>query len=492
MSRSSGTGAALAPELPNNIEAERAILGAILIDPTDAAFKIASDKLKSDDFFLDENKIIFHEMISLHTAGRAIDTLTLFNRLEEQRKTTLAGGAGYIAKLPDGVPAVSNVSHYVDIVKEKARIRTLIRQFNAGYQAAFEPNANADELEALIRKGVESHAATNGNGHIRLKSYFLDEFLAEKFPIPEHLVEGVIPRGGTVLIVALPHRMKSWFTTSLALACTRVGQALGKLNVVKPVRTILMQMEDFPGELQFRIGQLAMSGQFLDCDPKGLKIIPRCQFNLPDEKWYQELLREVTEFNADVVVLDVVRRIFRGDINSPKDTTAFLEAIDRLRDATGCAVILVHHENKKGEELMTASAGSYTLPSWANVMIKFSRKTEEKTAEGNITRVELEIDNKLAPSPEPMRMVLDFSQPDPVRVESLEDGTGFMDAMERLGQEWTVRDLSEALDVHKSNAQRRLTKWIKRGKVEKITAGKRGNKGGLARYHSLDVIHSDL
>ena len=64
--------------------------------------------------------------------------------------------------------------------------------------------------------------------------------------------------------------------------------------------------------------------------------------------------------------------------------------------------------------------------------------------------------------------------------------------MERLGQEWTVRDLAEALDVHKANAQRRLTKWIKMGKVEKLVAGKRGNKGGLARYHSLDVIHSDL
>jgi KaiC/GvpD/RAD55 family RecA-like ATPase len=481
---------ALEKPLPQNIEAERSILGAILLD--NKALDLVTAKLTSADFFHDHHQKIFHAMIEMGQAQQAIDLVTLTEFLWQKRQLEFAGGAAYVSKLMDGVPHVTNVEFYTAIVKEKSRLRAIIRQAHAVELAALEPSATAESIENLLRANSAAQTPTNGNGFHRLKSYFLDEFLAEKFPIPEHLVEGVIPRGGTVLIVALPHRMKSWFTTSLALACTRAGEALGKLNVIRPVRTLLMQMEDFPGELQFRIGQLAMSEQFLGCDPKALKIVPRCQFNLPDEEWYQELLREVTEFGADVVVLDVVRRIFRGDINSPKDTAAFLEALDRLRDATGCAVVLVHHENKKGEELMTASAGSYTLPSWANVMIKFARKTEEKTAEGNITRVELEIDNKLAPSPEPMRMVLDFSQPEPVRMELLEDGTGFIDAIERLGQDWTVKDLAEALDVHKSNAQRRLSKWIKTGRVEKITSGKRGRTGGLARYHSLDPLHNDL
>ena len=478
-----------APPLPQNIEAERAVLGGILLDDTTLE---SVSNLTSADFFHDHHQKIFTAILSMHAKQQKIDLVTICEFMGAQHSLGLAGGAPYISTLIDGVPHISNLPHYAAIVKEKARLRSIITHAQQAQLAAFNPAATADDIEKLLQVNLSSIQAasgnhTNGNGHPKLKSYFLDEFLKAQFPIPEHLVEGVIPRGGTVLIVALPHRMKSWFTTSLALACTRAGEALGKLNVIRPVRTLLMQMEDFPGELQYRIGQLALTDQFVGCDPQALKIVPRCQFNLPDEEWYQELLREVTELNADVVVLDVVRRIFRGDINSPKDTTAFLEAIDRLRDATGCAVVLVHHENKKGEELMTASAGSYTLPSWANVMIKFSRKVEEKTAEGNITRVELEIDNKLAPSPEPMRMVLDFNAHLPVRMESLEDGTGFADAMERLGQEWTVRDLAEALDVHKSNAQRRLTKWIKMGKVEKLTAGKRGNRGGLARYHALEV-----
>lgn len=476
------------PPLPQNIEAERCVLGSILLDET----KLDLVHLNPTDFFQDNHRRIFSALLAMRSQTKPIDLVMACEFLTGQGSLEAAGGVAYLSKLIDGIPSISNVGQYAEIIKEKARLRRIIHHAGAMQRAALDPSADPNTIEKLLQGNTDLQNQTNGNGHAKLKSYFLDEFLREQFPVPEHLVEGLIPRGGTVLIVALPHRMKSWFTTSLALACTRAGEEiLGKLKVPRPVRTLLMQMEDFPGELQYRVNQLANREQFKDADAKALKIVPRCQFNLPDEKWYQELLREVTELNADVVVLDVVRRIFRGDINSPKDTAAFLEAVDRLRDATGCAVVLVHHENKKGEELMTASAGSYTLPSWANVMIKFSRKVEEKTADSNITRVELEIDNKLAPSPEPMRMVLDFSQPDPVRMELLEDGTGFSDAMERLGGDWTVRDLAEALDVHKSNAQRRLTKWLKMHKVEKVAGGKHGPRGGLARYRQLSLLTDD-
>jgi len=347
------------PPLPQNIEAERCVLGSILLDET----KLDLVHLNATDFFQDSHRRIFSALLKMRSQTKPIDLVTVCEFLGSQNATEAAGGVAYLSKLIDGIPSISNVAQYAEIVKEKSRLRHIITHAAAMQRAAFDPSADPNTIEKLLQTDGIEQIHSNGNGRPHLKSYFLDEFLREQFPVPEHLVAGVIPRGGTVLIVALPHRMKSWFTTSLALACTRAGEVLGKLNVIRPVRTLLMQMEDFPGELQYRVNQLAITPQFQDADPKALKIVPRCQFNLPDEQWYQELLREVTELNADVVVLDVVRRIFRGDINSPKDTAAFLEAVDRLRDATGCAVVLVHHENKKGEELMTASAGSYTLPS---------------------------------------------------------------------------------------------------------------------------------
>jgi DNA-binding MarR family transcriptional regulator len=466
--------------LPHNLDAERTVLGAILVDNKYLAE--AAAMLSGGDFFLRDNGLLFTAMLAMRDAGLPIDMLTLIDFLEKRGKVPAAPyGVQYIASLDSGIPRVIHFAHYAAIVKEKSRLRELIKRTDSIQQRAMENGADINQLENDLRASVREMPAQS-NGHGDKLFYTTMEFLKAEFPAPEHLVEGLIPRGGSVLIVALPHRMKSWFTTSLAYASSVAGTALGMLEVRKPVRTLLVQVEDFPGQVQARITQLLRTRAFGEINPANVDIMPRCGFNLPDETWYQRLLQKVTDFGADHVIMDVVRRIFRGDINSPKDTALFLEHIDRLREATNCAVTLVHHENKKDAEIMTAAAGSYNLPGWANVMIQFKRKTQE----AHVTHVEIEVDNKLAVSPEPMRMVLNLLSESPVVVELLEDGVGLEDALDRLGTEWTVRDLAEALGIHKSNAHRRVKKWEAAGRVQKIRKGNRGRTGGLARYTAVE------
>lgn len=79
-------------------------------------------------------------------------------------------------------------------------------------------------------------------------------------------------------------------------------------------------------------------------------------------------------------------------------------------------------------------------------------------------------------------MVLDLKSETPVRLENVEDTSGLQELRDALGGDWTVRDLAEAMNVHKSNAQRRLKKLMAAGIVEKLVGGKRGRAGGLARY----------
>lgn len=474
--------------LPHNQEAERSILGAILIDESGKALGKVQEKLhSSEDFYLPQNRVIYSEMLAMATEQQSINPITLTDNLRFKALLERAGGIAYVESLADGIPRLNQLESYAAIVAEKAQRRRLAYMMSSFQNSALEDGSKSiaelqNELDKCLREMPRHHPnGTNGNGNGHF-AYGLMEFLAAQFPVPDHLVEGIIPRGGTGLILALPHRLKSWFTTALALGCTRAGTIMGKLQVNAPVRTILAQVEDFPGQLQWRIQQLLRTRNYDDIIPSNVKIIPRCQLDLMDETCFQKLLHEVIEFQADLVIIDVVRRVFRGDINSPKESTAFLEQVDRIRDAASCAVILVHHENKKDEEIMKAGAGSYTLPSWANVMMQFKRKTQE----GNITHVEIEVDNKLAQSPEPMRMVLDLTSEMPVRIEALEDGDDWQRIAEQLGDEWTVKDFSEVLQVHRSNATRRLQKLIKVGRVEKVQSGKRGRFGGLARYKFLN------
>jgi AAA domain/DnaB-like helicase N terminal domain len=479
------------PALPYDRDAERCVLESMLSSNAAIAVVIETG-LKASDFFtadnsLSENQTVYTEILAMHELGVPVDLVTLNDSLSKRGKLALAGGTAYIAALVSGMGDPRHVKQYAEIVCEKARLRNLIKTADKWQRRALEPTASAQEVFAGFEQFMRDYAAGTPapsghpqNGH-RKTFYPLIDFLKAQFPVPEHLVEGLIPRGGSVMIVALPHRMKSWFTTGLALGATRPGKALGTLTIKNPVRTMLVQIEDPPGDLQWRIQQLMSTGQFTDCDPDAVAIIERNQFSGFTRDWCVWLKEQIRKHRSDLVVYDVVRRLFvgRGDVNSPKDSADFLEEIDGIRDETGSAAMLVHHENKKDAELMTAAAGSYNFAGWANVVIQIKRKVQE----GHITRVEIEADNKLGQSPEPMRMILDLTSPSlPLRMEALEDGEGFRESMDQLGSEWTVRDLSEVLGVHKSNALRRLKKWMADGKVIKISSGKRGRTGGLAKY----------
>jgi hypothetical protein len=477
MSRPAAT--AMAPELPNNIEAERAILGGIMVE--NSALESVADKLIPDYFFHVNHKKIYDAILSLHEDEKPMDEITVIEWLSQAKTLEIAGGAPYVSGLTDGRPKIPNLTHYADIVQGKARLRKLIKETDFIQKRAFDGSWDMEHLEEELKSALESTAAIvpNGNGNGHLGSSLMD-FLKMEFPPQEHLIEGLIPRGASVMIVALPHRMKSFFTTGLALAATvATDKAMGKLEVKRPIKTMLVQVEDPEEVVQKRIRDFISTTQFMNCDPGNVWVVKRKDFTGFTPQWCKKLVKQALEFKADLIVLDVLRRIFEGhgDLNSPTDTSKFLEMIDAIRDVTGAAVVLVHHENKKDADLMNAAAGSYNFPGWANVMIQFKRKTMT----GNVSHVEIEVDNKLGASAEPMRMILDLASPWPVVLQALEDGDGLANAIEEMDTEWNIRTLMEVMGISRTSAQRRIKAWLLQGMIRKVAGGKKG-RGGLAMY----------
>jgi replicative DNA helicase len=130
--------------LPQNLDAERSVLGAILLD--NHALNMAVEKLKPEDFFLDQHRRIFNQMIELGESQQAIDLVTLSDLLHRKGELESAGGAAYIAQLVDGVPRISHLEHYARIVKEKAVLRSLIHATHAIQQTALEAEEDADAV----------------------------------------------------------------------------------------------------------------------------------------------------------------------------------------------------------------------------------------------------------------------------------------------------------------------------------------------------------
>src|SRR3970282_830644 len=128
--------------LPHNLDPERSVLGAVLLD--NHTLDAAIEKLKPEDFFLDQHRRVFQQMIVLGEAQQAIDLGTLTEQLHRQGDLEVAGGTAYLAQLVDGVPRISNIEHYARIVKEKSMLRGLIHQTHAIQQQAFEAEEETD------------------------------------------------------------------------------------------------------------------------------------------------------------------------------------------------------------------------------------------------------------------------------------------------------------------------------------------------------------
>jgi replicative DNA helicase len=130
--------------LPNNLDAERSVLGAVLLDNN--ALNAAIENLRPEDFFLDQHRRVFTQMIALAEAQQAIDLITLTEELHRRGDLEASGGAPYLASLADGMPKVSNIEHYARIVKEKAVLRNLIHATHNIQERAFDGEDGADAV----------------------------------------------------------------------------------------------------------------------------------------------------------------------------------------------------------------------------------------------------------------------------------------------------------------------------------------------------------
>ena len=145
----------MAPPLPHSVQAERGVLGSILLNPSE--FPPALDRLAPEDFFLPSHARIFAHMMELRRKHVAVDTITLVDALGRQGELEGVGGPGFISQLPDGLPRLSNIQHYIDIIKNDSCRRLAIHRSQAIMQAAFERedvaeiNRRFQETADLIR-----------------------------------------------------------------------------------------------------------------------------------------------------------------------------------------------------------------------------------------------------------------------------------------------------------------------------------------------------
>lgn len=214
--------------IPSDIEAEKAVIGSCLIDKK--AVNSSIEILTSEDFYREDNKIIFKCITNLFLRNESIDIITLKEEVSLIGKLEAVGGLEYIASLSDTVPTTANVEKYIEIVKEKSLKRHLLSFSNELTELSFDTTITAEELTELAENKVfELTKRKDIKGFSVLKDLLITSMenledvckngtkkgISTGFPDIDRMIGGL--RGSELIIVAArPAMGKSAFVLNIA------------------------------------------------------------------------------------------------------------------------------------------------------------------------------------------------------------------------------------------------------------------------------------
>lgn len=151
-------------QLPQSVEAEKAVLCSLLLLP-ETADEVAL-LIKADDFFDDANRRIYKHLMTMRDDGAAIDVLLLIQRLKDAGEFDQIGGAGYLAELSDAVATAAHATYYAEIVSEKATLRGLIEASTDILKESYDPSVEPRQLLSRAEEKVFSILETKGKGQV--------------------------------------------------------------------------------------------------------------------------------------------------------------------------------------------------------------------------------------------------------------------------------------------------------------------------------------
>ena len=289
---------------PHDIEAEQAVLGCMITDKE--AVIAAVETLSEDDFYREDNKLIYKAILSLYNRAEPVDIITLKSELSAIGKFDAVGGLEYLAELPEKVPTTTNVDKYIKIVQEKSNLRTLIKTANDILNAGYDPTQEVENIMDVAEKKIFNIMQKNNQtGYSSIKDILVDSFteLEELYNRKQH-VTGVptgfidldkktagLHNSDLILVAARPAMGKSAFALNIATNAALsagTGVAIFSLEMSKEqmanrilgsvamvdgnsIRTGRIADDDWI-KLATASGELSQTGIFID-DTPGISVM---------------------------------------------------------------------------------------------------------------------------------------------------------------------------------------------------------------------------
>lgn len=328
---------------PHNLDAERAVLGCVLLEGSPAFVRVAGT-LQPADFYTDAHRLIFESMLEIGGHGQGVDVITLGEEMRRRETFHSAGGPVALAQMLEFAAVATNLDAYMGIVREKSIRRALIAQAVLAIENAHDERTRVLDLLDRARRTAEDLAARTVVGEDVLVVRSVAELAALDIPEPQFIVDKWIPEALLSFIVGDSEAYKSWFTMYLAL-CVAAGRPMFDRLPVRQCPTLFVSEEQGEAEDKRRMSKLA-SGMGFDLTGLPCYVASDQTFNFDDTAKYAALRARIETRGIRLAIFDSFVRVHkRKEVDSGDMSRLYMDRMKPLLHE-GVALVFLHHKRK--------------------------------------------------------------------------------------------------------------------------------------------------
>ena len=343
---------------PQNLDVEKATLGAILLHNPPLIEEAQSLGLEPRDFWSPAHRVIFEAMAALSDEGKSSDFFTLCNALKDAGKLDTAGGAAGVSALIDSGMKTSNLSSYIGIIKQKARLRLVIKMAADLKAHAEHPAADPASVLSTASNALEL-ARGPDVGAFRLRR--VSDCASDPLPYPLIRQAGdhfgsFLARGEANLLTGAGKTGKSTVARQFAMAAAGCPDGAFQESLGMDIRgmiVVLVTFEDsarrtydacrlLSPDIPDNLYIMPAQGNPIFGVAEGVSTNSRPQ-RLP--AWFP-MWSEVRRVGAGLVIIDPLGSAFQGNADSQSSARAFIEALRGESDRAGCGCLVITHSTK--------------------------------------------------------------------------------------------------------------------------------------------------
>lgn len=335
---------------PHNLDAEKAVLGAILLDGS--ILNTLAGTLDPEHFYKTSHGTIYQAMLELAASGRGIDNITLAEHLSERRVLITVGGGAYLAELIAVVCGTANVAHHASIIVEKAQLRRLRTQA-LKVCAEINDGADLDRVKRLLPDAamlqLDTFESVTPLPVVTAASLLEME---EVDPGMEWIWDEMIALGAFIGFIAKPKVGKTTMIYELAVKIALGLPFLGRATRRSAV--LVLALEEHHREVKRRLRSLGAE----NLDNLHLMI---GSLDASDGTFAQ-LKRTVAERSISLIIVDTLNSFWSvDDENDAAQVTRASKPLLDLARSTNAAIVAIHHARKSEGEFGDEIRGSGAL-----------------------------------------------------------------------------------------------------------------------------------